>query len=90
MVLYEDELADNGISLLTAKVVCSRFYSQFLADNVFQLISVRFLSYMWCAYSYSDSISLLHMWFSFTESNAYVLVSLAALLGKPHPCSFPK
>ena len=24
VVLYEDELDDNGISLLTAKVVCSR------------------------------------------------------------------
>ena len=45
MVLYEDELDDNGISLLTAKVVCNRSCPLYDRRRVLELHGVCLFSF---------------------------------------------
>lgn len=72
VVLYEDELADNGVSLLTVKVV-----------NTDLISSVE--CFIFCYANYYDFQRLMISLFGFIESHAKFLVSSLAILGELLP-----
>lgn len=70
MILYEDELADNGVSLLTVKVVSWIFIENGQIDN----------------YSCSESLADNVISIIIAESDAELLVSSTSFLGEFTRC----
>lgn len=70
VVLYEDELADNGVSLLTVKVVNNDLFSSVDRELIF------------CCANYYVFQWLMMSLFGFVESHAKFLVSSLAILGE--------
>lgn len=47
VVLYEDELADNGVSLLTVKVVITKLFSSVDGGSFFVMQIIMIANYWW-------------------------------------------